>query len=53
MKKGMHGGARAEVAAAGGKGGKPMAAKIVLMVACVLISAIRRRSPLQFARFRA
>ena len=46
----MHGGARAG-AAVGGKVGKPMAARIFLMVAAVLISAIRRRSPLQFAHF--
>ena len=46
----MHGGARAG-AAVGGKVGKPMAARILLMVAAVLISAIRRRSPLQFAHF--
>ena len=36
----MHGGARAG-AAAGGKVGKPMAARIFLMVAAVLICACR------------
>jgi hypothetical protein len=45
----MHGAARADAAAAGGKGGKPMASRIFLMVACVLKIAIRRKSPLQFA----